>query len=60
MISLRTEHTKRNEENDRLKDHEPSAVTCEDHTEMQQKEPGKNSTATAGSSANALNFDHFS
>ena len=59
MISLRTERQKRNKENDRLKDREPNAVTCEDHTEIQQKN-GKNAKAIAGSSANDLNFDHFS
>lgn len=31
MISLRLQHQKMNEENDRLKEQEPEAVTCEYH-----------------------------
>lgn len=65
MISLRLEHQKRIEENAWLHECELSVMTCQYHTENQQKYKYihtycENSRVVAGNSTNALSFVHIS
>lgn len=47
MISLRPDHQKSNEENDRLKNYEPEVVTCEYHKNAAKKHKHKPKNPTS-------------